>query len=429
MPTPLFEGDAFYVPPVGSEHSRSRARVVKCITDGGGSLSKTHAKGAVAVVPKGTKPAGAGPPFYDWDYVLDSHANRSRLELEKYAIVHKPKGKRKGHGTKNPYTVGDDILLIKWVYENGESRESFTAMFKANVCPGHGMVRGAMLLSRFCGTFLVFMGLIEKCGTNRESVTLQESLRGRYRNYASKNTALVERVLAELGATNNDGADDVGPLTQAPDADSADEVASDEDAAANSKDDVQAQRAARPEHSSDEPARARDNDSDDDDLIRQLNQAVSDTQGSAMRCNCARHTLRFAVCVRQAAKIAASRSPSKSSPKRVRAAPASSRKSAAKRKKSDDSDVAAQVKMALAALCQRHGCGVDVAVHALIVCGGNGAIADRYLGGDTAVKTWTPYEDKLLSDDQRASREYQQMVAECGISAIEERRKFLAVSE
>eukprot|EP01052_Picozoa_sp_SAG31_P002320 SAG31_NODE_82_length_27046_cov_45.857275_5_plen_270_part_00 len=30
-----------------------------------------------------------------------------------------------------------------------------------------------MLLSRFCGTFPVFMGLIEKYGTNRESVTLQ----------------------------------------------------------------------------------------------------------------------------------------------------------------------------------------------------------------------------------------------------------------
>eukprot|EP01052_Picozoa_sp_SAG31_P041333 SAG31_NODE_6240_length_2107_cov_1.253486_2_plen_71_part_00 len=30
-----------------------------------------------------------------------------------------------------------------------------------------------MLLSRFCGTFLVFMGLIEKYGTDRESVTLQ----------------------------------------------------------------------------------------------------------------------------------------------------------------------------------------------------------------------------------------------------------------
>eukprot|EP01052_Picozoa_sp_SAG31_P051485 SAG31_NODE_12241_length_956_cov_1.211202_1_plen_84_part_00 len=30
-----------------------------------------------------------------------------------------------------------------------------------------------MLLSRFCGTFLAFVGLIEKYGTNRESVTLQ----------------------------------------------------------------------------------------------------------------------------------------------------------------------------------------------------------------------------------------------------------------
>eukprot|EP01052_Picozoa_sp_SAG31_P017118 SAG31_NODE_1158_length_9605_cov_2.788555_9_plen_156_part_00 len=31
-----------------------------------------------------------------------------------------------------------------------------------------------MLLSRFCGTFLVCIGLIEKYGTNRESATLQE---------------------------------------------------------------------------------------------------------------------------------------------------------------------------------------------------------------------------------------------------------------
>lgn len=103
--------------------------------------------------------------------------------------ANKPNSKRGAgkSGKRVPFTIDDDKELIRWCLAHGDGRPSFEKAVEQGVCPGHGV----------------------------------ESLRGRCRNHAMTNVALVAQVEREIERANKSSAASPGkkaadePFTQA----------------------------------------------------------------------------------------------------------------------------------------------------------------------------------------------------------------------
>lgn len=193
------EHEVFYFPPVKKELLPQRDRAMELIRNMGGKVSKKYDVGVIELAPPGTTPQRPGLTFFDWTWVFDCHGEGILKERDGYAMRLKPpnSAKRKSisgavgagkSGKRVPFTINDDKELIRWCLTHGDSRPSFEKALEQGVCAGHGSM---------------------------------ESLRGRCRNHAMLNVALVDQVKREIERANKASAASPGgkatdePFTQA----------------------------------------------------------------------------------------------------------------------------------------------------------------------------------------------------------------------